>query len=70
MANTVFNNAGDTPKGVGGTPKGGGSLFSEIGKSFKTGKADGGFKSGIKSAFNTSKEVGSLGLNSVKDAYN
>lgn len=69
-ANTVFNNAGDTPKGVGGTPKGGGSLFSEIGKSFKTGKADGGFKSGIKSAFNTSKEVGSLGLNSVKDAYN
>lgn len=69
-ANTMFNNADEVTKGVGGATKGGGSLLGEIGQSFKSGKANGGFKSGLKSAFNTSKEVGSLGLNSVKDAYN
>jgi len=69
-ATTLFGGEGakNVVKSVGGTT-GGSSLLSEVGQAFKSGKSSGGIKGGIKNAFGTAKDVGSLGAGSIKDAY-
>lgn len=67
-ATTMFSGADDVAKGVGGSG-GASSLMGEVGQAFKSGKATGGIKGGLKSAFGTAKDVGSMGAGSIKDAY-